>query len=203
MTTTDDARRSAPAALRNRDPILAVLREQLPATGLVLEVASGTGEHLVHFARNLPHLTWQPSDPSAAARQSIAAWMATEGAPNILPPLEIDAAQTPWPLEQAAAVVCINMIHISPWAATLGLMRGAGQILHSGGMLYLYGPYIQPNRPLEPSNAAFDRDLRRQDARWGIRELSAVVECAAAHGLDFVQPVDMPANNLSVIFRKR
>ena len=203
MTTTDDARRSAPAALRNRDPILAVLREQLPATGLVLEVASGTGEHLVHFARNLPHLTWQPSDPSAAARQSIAAWMATEGAPNILPPLEIDAAQTPWPLEQAAAVVCINMIHISPWAATLGLMRGAGQILHSGGMLYLYGPYIQPNRPLEPSNAAFDRDLRRQDARWGIRELSAVVECAAAHGLDFVQPVDRPANNLSVIFRKR
>jgi len=203
MTTTDDARRSAPAALRNRDPILAVLREQLPATGLVLEVASGTGEHLVHFARNLPHLTWQPSDPSAAARQSIAAWTDAEAAPNILPPLEIDAAQTPWPVGQAAAVVCINMIHISPWAATLGLMRGAGQILRGGGVLYLYGPYIQPNRPLEPSNAAFDRDLRRQDARWGIRELSAVVECAAAQGLDFVQSVDMPANNLSVIFRKR
>lgn len=202
MTDQDDARRSAPAALRNREPILDILRESLPASGLVLEVASGTGEHAVHIARHLPHLLWQPSDPLPEARQSIAAWGRSEGLANLLPPLDLDAAQDIWPIDHANAIVCINMVHISPWEATLGLMRGAGRILPAGGMLYLYGPYRFGTRPLEPGNAAFDADLRARDPRWGLREVEGVVACARAQGLAFERSVDMPANNLSLIFRK-
>ena len=194
--------RSAPAALRNRGPILDVLRKVLPASGKVLEVASGTGEHITHFARHVRELAWAPSDPSPEARGSIAAWVAAEGLPNIAEPLDLDAAQWPWPIDQASAIICINMIHISPWAATIGLMRGAGAILPAGGALYLYGPYLRADRPLEPSNAAFDMDLRARDARWGLRALDAVVACAGEHGLAFEQAIDMPANNLSVILRK-
>jgi hypothetical protein len=202
MLPHDDARAFAPATLRNRDPILDVLREGLPAAGLVLEVASGTGEHVMHFARHLSALEWQPSDPSPAARQSIAAWVAAEEPANVRGPLDIDAACEPWPMASAAAIVCINMIHISPWAATEGLMRGAGRLLARGSPLYLYGPYRRSDRLLEPGNAGFDRDLRARDPRWGLRELDEVIGCAADQGLKFDRLVEMPANNLSVLFRR-
>ena len=202
MTDSEDGRRSAPAALRNREPILEVLREILPASGLVLEVASGTGEHGVHMARHLPHLQWQPSDPLPEARRSIAAWARSEDLRNLLPPLDLDAAREVWPIDQAAAIVCINMVHISPWEATLGLMRGAGRILPAGGVLYLYGPYKRGDRPLETGNAAFDADLRARDPRWGLREVEDVAACAKAQGLALERSVEMPANNLSLIFRK-
>ena len=194
--------RHAPATLRNRDPIVDVLRPLLPSSGLVLEVASGSGEHAVHFARHFPRLTWQPSDPSADARRSIAAWTAAERLDNVRPPLDLDAAGDAWPIDRADALLCINMIHISPWAATFGLMRGAGNILNPSAPLYLYGPYRRGDRPLEPSNAAFDQDLRRRDPLWGLREVDEVAACAADHGLRFDRLVEMPANNLSLIFRR-
>jgi hypothetical protein len=198
-----DFRRSAPAVLRNREAIVGVLREVLPEAGVVLELASGSGEHAVHFARAFPALRWQPSDPDAAARRSIAAWTAEEALETIAPPLAIDASAEHWPLVRADAVVCINMIHISPWEATEGLMRGAGRILPAGAPLYLYGPYRRADRPLEPGNAVFDADLRRRDPRWGLRSLDEVIDCAETHGLVFERVVEMPANNLSVVFRKR
>ena len=198
-----DARQSAPATQRNREPILAVLRDELPESGLVLEVASGTGEHAVHFARALPGLTWQPSDPSPEALSSIAAWRDLEGPDNLLDPLELDAASDHWPVTRADAIVCINMIHISSWASTEGLMRGAGRLLASGAPLVLYGPYRRAGYPLEPSNAVFDESLKARDPRWGLRELEAVAECAEANGLALSRVVEMPANNLTVIFRKR
>ena len=201
MTHGDD-RQYTPSAARNREPILAVLRPILPATGLVLEVASGTGEHIVHFASALPALTWQPCDPSAAARRSIAAWIASAGPDNLRPPLALDAADESWPVDHAAALICINMLHISPWAATEGLMRGAGRILDDDAPLCLYGPFLQSGRQLAPSNAAFDADLRRRDPRWGLRDLDDVAACAALHGLTLDCVIDMPANNLSAIFRK-
>ena len=196
-------RRTAPATLLNRDPILGVLRPLLPETGLVLELASGTGEHAVHFARHLPALRWQPSDPSPDARASITAWAAAERLADLLPPLDLDAASKDWPIARADAVVCINMIHISPWEATEGLMRGAGRVMSPGQPLYLYGPYRRPGRTLEPSNEAFDADLRRRDGRWGLRDLDAVAACAEASGLALERVIEMPANNLSVIFRRR
>ena len=201
MSQTDDLRRYAPATLRNRDPILDVLRQHLPASGLVLEVASGTGEHIVYLARHLPHLEWQPSDPSIEALRSIAAWIDAERLPNVQPPLQLDATQFPWPEQQAAAIACINMIHISPWEATVGLMRQAGVILPKGGLLFLYGPYRRADRPFEPGNVAFDQDLRFRDPRWGLRELDDVIATAAENGLTFTRSVEMPANNLSVLFR--
>lgn len=198
---TDD-RRSSMAALRNRDPIVDVLRQVLPATGRVLELASGTGEHAIHFAQALPDLNWQPSDPSPEARQSIAAWCNAKGLRNVGAAIDLDAAQDPWPAVPFAAIVCINMIHISPWQATIGLMRGAGSVLSPGAVLYLYGPYRRGDRPLESGNAAFDEDLRARNPAWGLRELDTVIACAADHGLVFERAIDMPANNLSVIFRK-
>ena len=198
-----DPRRSAPAALRNRGPILDVLRDVLPMTGGVLELASGSGEHVVYFARALPRLDWRPSDPDGDARRSIAAWSEAEGLANILTPLAIDASAAAWPIDHADAILCINMVHISPWAATVGLMRGAGRILPAGAPLYLYGPFRRPGRALEPSNLAFDKDLQRRDPRWGLRELNDVVACADSFGLDLDSVIEMPASNLSVIFRKR
>lgn len=197
-----DERRHAPATQRNRDPILELLRGVLPASGTVLEVASGTGEHAVYFARALPHLSWQPSDPSADARESIAAWAAQEGLDNLLVPLDLDAAGADWPIAQANAVLCINMIHISPWEATLGLMRGAGRILPDGAPLYLYGPYRRAGHPIEPSNAAFDESLKARDPRWGLRELDDVTDVARENGFSCEAVTAMPANNLSVVFRK-
>ncbi|MGO1075241.1 DUF938 domain-containing protein [Inquilinus sp. CA228] len=197
-----DHRQQAPAAARNRDPILAVLRGVLPRTGTVLEIASGSGEHSLHFARALPGLVFQPSDPNPEARHSIAAWAAESGLANLRPPLALDAAAASWPVSTADAVLCINMIHISPWAATEGLMRGAVAILPPGGPLYLYGPYRRAGVPTAPSNEAFDRDLRQRDPAWGLRELEAVAALAAAAGFSGPAVTEMPANNLSVVFRR-
>lgn len=202
VMSSDEDRQYAPAAARNRGPILNVLGSILPLSGPVLEVASGTGEHVVHFARAFPTLNWQPSDPSREARRSIDAWIAAERLENVRPPLDLDAASDGWPIDHAAAMVCINMIHISPWAATEGLMRGASRILDAGAPLYLYGPFRQPAKALAPSNAAFDEDLRNRDPRWGLRDLDEVAVCAGSFGFMLDHLVEMPANNLSVIFRK-
>lgn len=198
---TDD-RRSAPAALRNRDPILDVLRAELPPRCLVLEIASGTGEHVIHFARHLPDLTFQPSDPDDDARQSIAGWIADSGLANIRPPLALDAAATPWPLDRADAIVCINMIHISPWRSTEGLFAGAATLLDTGGPLCLYGPYRRRGVPTVASNEDFDGSLRSRNPEWGLRLLEDVAELAARHGFTLARVVEMPANNLSVVFRR-
>lgn len=195
-------RRHAPATARNRDAILAVLREELPSSGLVLEVASGSGEHAIHFAAAFPCLDWQPSDPDPTALASIAAWRAEAGLANLRPPLALDAA-APWPVASADAILCINMIHISPWAATLGLLRGAGACLPPGGLLYLYGPYIRDEVETAPSNLAFDASLKARDPQWGLRRVEDVIAAAAAEGLRFDRLVAMPANNLSLIFRRR
>jgi SAM-dependent methyltransferase len=197
-----DHRQQAPAAARNRDPILAVLRGVLPRTGTVLEIASGSGEHSLHFARALPGLVFQPSDPNPEAQGSIAAWAAESGLANLRPPLALDAAAPSWPVTAADAVLCINMIHISPWAATEGLMRGAATILPPGGPLYLYGPYRRAGVATAPSNEAFDRDLRQRDPAWGLRDLEAVAALAAAAGFSGPAVTEMPANNLSVVFRR-
>ena len=194
-----DERRHAPATLRNREPILAVLRRALPTHGLILEVASGSGEHVAFLAERLPALDWQPSDPEPAARASIAAW--TEGLANVRAPLAIDAAGAGWPIDRADAILCINMVHISPWAATEGLMAGAGRLLARGRLLYLYGPFRQGGHTA-PSNVAFDADLRARDPAWGVRDLKAVTAAARAQGLALERIVEMPANNLSVLFRR-
>ena len=193
---------TAPAVARNRDPILAVLRDVLPAAGTVLEIASGTGEHAVHFAAALPHLIWQPTDPDSQARGSIAAHAAQAGLANLLPPLELDASTPVWPVTHADAVVSINMIHISPWRATQGLMAGAARLLPAGAPLYLYGPYRQHGQHTAPSNAAFDESLRARNPEWGVRDLDEVAALAAAHGLALQHTVAMPANNLSVVFHR-
>jgi hypothetical protein len=193
---------TAPAVARNRDPILAVLRDVLPAAGTVLEIASGTGEHAIHFAAALPHLVWQPTDPDAEARGSIAAHAARAGLANLLPPLELDASAPIWPVTRADALASINMIHISPWRATQGLMAGAARVLPAGAPLYLYGPYRRHGLHTAPSNAAFDASLRARDPEWGVRDLDEVVALAAGHGLVLQRTVAMPANNLSVIFRR-
>ncbi|WP_343712679.1 DUF938 domain-containing protein [Inquilinus sp.] len=197
-----DHRQQAPSAARNRDPILAVLRRVLPPAGTVLEIASGTGEHGVHFAQALPGLTFQPSDPNPDARLSIAAWVADSGLANLRPPLELDVTSPAWPVTAADAVLCINMIHISPWASTEGLMRGAASILPPGAPLYLYGPYRRTGVATAPSNEAFDRDLRQRNPAWGLRELEAIAAVAAAAGFSSPEVTEMPANNLSVVFRR-
>ena len=195
-------KQTAAATQRNREPILEVLRRILPSAGTVLEIASGSGEHAVHFAARLPHLTWQPSDPDAVARDSIAAWRDEAQAPNLLPPLPIDVRHHPWPIASADAVVCINMIHIAPWTTCEALLRGAATLLAPGGPLYLYGPFLIDGRFTAPSNAAFDRELRRHNPEWGVRDLAEVRTAARRHGFRFVERVDMPANNFSVLFAK-
>ncbi|MGA2892486.1 MAG: DUF938 domain-containing protein [Xanthobacteraceae bacterium] len=202
MPETPDPRLYRPHVARNRDPILAVLSRVLPARGLVLEVASGSGEHAAYFAQALPSLSWQPTDPDAEALASIAAHRAAGGAPNLLPPLRLDVTSDRWPLERADAVLCSNMIHISPWAACEGLIAGAARILPLGGILYLYGPYKIDGRQTAPSNEAFDLDLRARNPLWGIRDLADVEDLAKRHGLTLAETVPMPANNLSVIFRR-
>lgn len=202
MTDAFDNALTAPAVARNRDPILAVLRELLPAAGTVLEIASGSGEHAVYFAAALPHRTWQPTDPDAQARRSIAAHAARAKLPNLLAPLELDAAAAAWPVTHADAVVSINMIHIAPWRAAEGLMAGAARLLPAGGLLYLYGPYRQGGQHTAASNAAFDESLKARDPAWGVRNLEDIVALAGRHGLALQRTVAMPANNLSVIFAR-
>jgi SAM-dependent methyltransferase len=199
---TDDARLYAPAAARNREPILDVLKRHLPARGLVLEVASGTGEHVAHFAQACPHLAFQPSDPDPAHRASTDAWAAALGLANVRPAIALDVTAEVWPVESADALLCSNMIHIAPWAAAIGLMRGAGRVLPPGGLLFLYGPYKRGGQHTAPSNAAFDAGLRAQNPAWGVRDLEAVASLAADNGLAQPTIVQMPANNLSLVFRK-
>lgn len=195
-------KRDAPATARNREPILAVLRAVLPPAGTVLEIASGTGQHAVHFARALVGLTWQPSDPDPAARASIAAWAAEARLANLRPPLAIDVVSGSFDVPDVAAVVAVNMVHISPWEATLGLLRGAAAALPVGGPLYLYGPYRRGGTHTAPTNAMFDVELRARNPAWGVRDLEALEAAAAAEDLRLDHVVEMPANNLSVTFRR-
>lgn len=197
-----DPRQFAPATQRNRDVILDVLRRTLPATGLVLEIASGSGEHAVHFAKHLPALQFQPTDPNPEALASIAAWIAASGLGNVRPPVQLDVCQPFWPIANAAALVCINMIHISPWEATRGLISGAAAILPEDAPLYLYGPYFRAGVETAPSNLAFDKSLRDRNPAWGIKRLEDVAAVAASAGFSGPDITEMPANNLSVVFRR-
>ena len=198
----DDGRWFTVSAERNKGPILAVLERTLPRTGLVLEIGSGTGQHVAHFAKALPELTWQPSDPDAAFRESIRSWVRGEHLGNVRAPVDLDVCRFPWPVTHADAVLCINMIHVAPWAATEALFAGAKDVLIHGGVLFLYGPYRRFGRHTAPSNEAFDAQLRTNDPTWGLRDLEAVVELAATAGFELAEFVDMPANNFSVVLRK-
>jgi SAM-dependent methyltransferase len=199
---SSDARVS-PSTARNRAPILEVLRPRLPNTGVVLEIAAGAGEHAVYNATALPHLFWLPTDPDPDALASIAAWREYAALPNVLPPLRLDASDPDtWPTDRVDAVVNINMIHISPWAATQGLMTGVGRLLSPGGVLFLYGPFIETDLETVPSNVSFDQSLRSRDPAWGIRRLDDVKAQAAKNGLELSERIAMPANNLGLFFRK-
>lgn len=198
----DPAARTAPSTARNRDPILEVLRARLTAPGTVLEVASGAGEHAVHMAAGLPHIVWRPSERDDLS--SIAAWRAEVGLPNLMDPVVVDASRPDdWPVEAVDAVVCINMVHISPWAATEGLMRGSGRVLGPGGRLFLYGPYREEGVQTAPSNEAFDTSLKSRDPAWGLRLVADVAAEGARHGLALTERIAMPANNLILVFEKR
>jgi len=202
MSEPLDPRLYRPHVARNRDPILDVLRRVLPAQGLVLEVASGSGEHAAYFAKSLPSLFWQPTDPDPRALASIAAHRTAANAPNLLVPLHLDVIAEQWPVERADALLCNNMIHIAPWTACMGLMADGERLLRAGGILYLYGPYRIDGRHTAPSNEAFDTQLRGQNAEWGIRDLADVMALAGRHDFTLAETVQMPANNLSVIFRR-
>lgn len=195
--------RTSPSTARNREPILDVLKPRLPSRGLVLEIAAGAGEHAVHNAGALPGLLWRPTDPDPEALASIAAWREHAALPNLLEPLVLDAADPDsWPIKRADAVVNINMIHISPWAATEGLMVGAGRVLPAGGVLILYGPYIESAVETAPSNLAFDANLKNRNPAWGLRRLDDVAALAARQGLELAERIGMPANNLALVFRR-
>jgi SAM-dependent methyltransferase len=198
----DHMKRHAPAAERNREPIRAALAPVLPGHGLVLEVASGSGQHAVYLAAALPTLTWQPSDPDPAARASIAAWAAEAALPNLRPPIALDAASDTWPIDRCDAIVCINMVHISPWESALGLFAGAQRCLPPDGVLFLYGPYRFRGAFTAPSNEAFDRSLREQDPAWGVRDVDDLETAASARGFVLEDVVAMPANNHSLVFRR-
>jgi len=195
--------RTSPATMRNREPILEALRRRLPSDARVLEIASGAGEHAVFFARALPGVSWRPTDPDAGARESIAAWRAVADLPNLDAPVALDAGDpASWPDAPVDVLVCINMIHISPWAATEGLMAGAGRLLPTGGQLFIYGPFFEADVPTAPSNLAFDESLRARDAAWGLRRLEDVTALASRHGLRLAERIAMPANNLTLVFVK-
>jgi SAM-dependent methyltransferase len=200
IRTTPQGALASPAVARNTGPILEVLRAHLPHRGAVLEIAAGSGEHALAFAGALPGLDWTPSDPSAEARASIAAWA---GLPNLGEPLPLDVLDpTTWPEDRLQAVVCINMIHISPWAATEGLMALAGSRLRTGGLLVLYGPYREADVPLAASNAGFDESLKARDPAWGLRDRDVVTAAAKAEGLALTRRIEMPSNNLMLLFRR-
>jgi SAM-dependent methyltransferase len=193
---------SSSAAERNRAPILAVLNRVLPERETILEIASGSGEHAVFFAQAFPSLTWQPTDVDPAALRSIAARAARADLINLALPLSLDAASMMWPVHRAEAIVAINLVHISPWRTTEGLMSGAERVLEPGGVLYLYGPYKENGAHTAPSNAAFDESLRSRNPEWGVRDLAEVSDVARRHGLTLVERLPMPANNMSLIFQR-
>jgi hypothetical protein len=197
-----DAKRHAPATMRNREPIREVLARELPASGTVVEIASGSGEHAVYFARAFPHLTWQPSDATEPALASIAAWVAEAQLANVRPPVALDVTAPRWPVARADAIVCINLVHIAPWQATLGLFAGGARLLAPGALLLLYGPYRFGGSFTAPSNAEFDRSLRARDAAWGVRDVDDVTAAATAEGFALRATIGMPANNHTLVLRK-
>ncbi|HVH46977.1 MAG TPA: DUF938 domain-containing protein [Labilithrix sp.] len=202
----NDARRFAPATQRNREPILEVMKNYVQPGAHVVEVASGSGEHAIFLASRLDVRTWQPSDPEAEARESIDAWRAYANEPRVLPAIDLDVTKHPWPIDEADVVACINMIHISPWRSCVALLTGAARILRPGGILYLYGPYRRGGVSTAASNEAFDQSLRARNPEWGVRDLESVRDEAAIHGLVLDAKDDvvaMPANNLSLVFRRR
>lgn len=205
--TPDHPPRCSAAADRNKAPILAQLQRLLPASGRLIEIAAGTGQHAVHFAAHLPGWTWQPTDPSLEALDSIAGWSARHPSPGLLPPLQLDVLAEPWPLPEAAsqpinAVYCANLLHIAPWACCAALMRGAARLLAPHGLLITYGPYRVQGLETSPGNLEFDADLRARDPRWGLRWLHEVAAEAAAAGLMLQDQVEMPANNRLLVFRR-
>jgi len=198
-----DQRMVSPSAARNSAPILAVLKRVLPAHGVVLEIGCGTGEHAVHFAGAMPGLTWLPSDPDADSRASTASWIRFTGLRNVLPPVDIDVCTKAWGVEQMApfdAIVSLNMIHISPWAASLGLFAGAGRLLRRGGLLFLYGPFMRDGVHNAPSNAAFDASLNASNPSWGLRDIADLERVGESSGLSLHETIEMPANNTSLVF---
>jgi SAM-dependent methyltransferase len=195
-------RRSAPAALRNREPIAQVLREWLPGSGLVLEIASGTGEHAAYFAEAFPGMRWQPSDVHPDALASIGAWNGFAGLANLREPIVIDAASDDWPIDRADAVLSINMVHISPWASALGLIAGAGRLLARGAPLILYGPWLKHDIATAPSNLEFDASLKSRDPEWGLRRVEDFAD-AARDSFDLVEFRHTPANNLMLLLHRR
>lgn len=199
---TPDLRQFAPATERNRNFILQVLQRVLPPAGTVLEIGSGTGEHAVFFAAALRTLQWQPSEADVAALASIRAWIDHAGADNVAEPVKLDVTVPDWPVSRADALVCINVIHYSPWSSTPALFAGAARALPPGGVLYCYGPYRRGGRHTAPSNEQFDAWLKHRDPRFGVRDIEAVEAAAAACGLRLDEVVEMPANNLSVVFRR-
>jgi cyclopropane fatty-acyl-phospholipid synthase-like methyltransferase len=200
-----DARQFSPSAARNCVPIREVLTRVLPKKGIVLEIGSGTGEHVVCFAKALPRLVWLPSDPDEASRTSIEAWMTSEGLANVRAPVAIDVREEVWGVEDDApfdAMISLNMIHIAPWEAALGLLAGGARLLRPDGVLFLYGPFMLDGKHTATTNAAFDADLKQRDLRWGVRDINDIVSEAVPHGLELREVVDMPANNLSLVLVK-
>ncbi len=197
-----NAKRSAPAALRNREPIARVLREWLPPSGLVLEIASGSGEHCVYFAQAFPQLEWQPSDANDDALASIRAWIRDSALKNVRTPLELDAAEPEWPISRADAILCINMVHISPWPSSLGLLDAAAKLLPDSGPLILYGPWLVNGVETAPSNLEFDRSLKQRDPRWGLRKVEDFAAAAPEQCLQLVDSRGMPANNRMLLLRR-
>ena len=200
-----DQRMFSPTAARNSAPILEVLKRVLPANGRVLEIACGTGEHAVHFAGAMPSVTWLPSDPDSASRASTASWSKFTGLSNVLPPLDIDVCAKSWGVEQTApfdAIVSLNMVHIAPWAASLGLFAGAGRLLRVGGLLFLYGPFMRDGVHNAPSNAAFDVSLKARNPSWGLRDIADLERVGESFGLRLRETIEMPANNMSLVFWK-
>lgn len=201
-TATPGEQRHAPATMRNRDAIVALLRDILPDRGTILEIASGTGEHAVYFGPSFPHLTFQPSDPDPACCQSIAAWTKREAVPNVLPPLQLDAQAAEWDVPKPAAILCINMVHISPWESSIGLFEKAGKLLDPGAPLYLYGPYLRDDVETAPGNRDFERSLKSRNLRWGLRDVADMDALATRNGFVRESLTEMPANNISLIYRK-
>ena len=195
-------KRHAPATARNSEPLADVLAGELPNEGLVLEIASGTGEHAVFMARRFPALDWQPSDCATDALHSVDAWAQEAGLANLRPAIALDAAAGEWPVEQADAILCVNMVHISPWQATVGLFEGAGRVLASGAPLILYGPFLEADVDPAPSNLAFDESLKTRDPAWGLRQVGELDGLARANGLSRAARHIMPANNLVLVYRR-
>ncbi|HCI61314.1 DUF938 domain-containing protein [Qipengyuania citrea] len=195
-------KRHAPATARNSQPLAEVLARELPASGTVLEIASGSGEHAVFMARRFPALDWQPSDRDAEALASVDAWAAEARLANLRPAIALDAAAPDWPIVSADALLCVNMLHISPWDAAVGLFAGAGRVLGSGAPLVLYGPFVEPDVETAASNHAFDQSLRQRDPAWGLRSTADLDRLAAGHGMTRTARCAMPANNLVLVYRR-